>query len=220
MYSLKALGGCLSGNCLSSYAVLQRHMLRGHMRRVHLSVSVAFFSSQMPGFTLQKSSGIKSRMHTRYIEYHRLGRPSPSEAMMHFPHVSDFLPISKKFLNSMENFHNVHNFTFFPNNFSIFHLPKFLMTVLFNWLQILNFPSPLFSLFQYISPLFRKSYNFTPYFCIFPSWFRKIYVFLHTLCFSFPPGLTMMRLCIAQCMYWMPMIIGIDSDGSPDMCPQ
>src|SRR6218665_900736 len=35
----------------------------------------------------------------------RSGRPSPSEAMMHFP-VSDFLPISEKFSGPVENFPN------------------------------------------------------------------------------------------------------------------
>jgi len=49
--------------------------------------------------------------------------------------------------------------------------------------------SPLFSLFQYISPLVSK---FT--------------CFLHTLCVShFPPTLTIMHLWITQCTYWTPL---------------
>src|SRR6218665_1864839 len=29
--------------------------------------------------------------------------------------------------------------------------------------------------------------------------------FKYFLCFSFPPSLTMMHLCITQCTYWMPL---------------
>jgi len=45
---------------------------------------------------------------------------------------------------------------------------------------------------------------FPPTFKIFSSWFRKIYVFLHTLCvFRFP---LVLPWCITQYMYWTPLI--------------
>ena len=55
---------------------------------------------------------------------------------------------------------------------------------------------PLFSLFQYISPLFRENY--------YPPDFVKFTCFLHTVCVS--PTLNMVHLCITQCTYWMPLM--------------
>ena len=103
------------------------------------------------------------------------GRPSPSEAIMHFLSVSDFPPIFDKFSDSVENF---KNFTFSQKNVSIFirffsHQP-----------QISNFP--LFSVFQYISPLFRENY-YSPTLKNVPPVLEKFTCFLHTLCvFRFP----------------------------------
>src|SRR6218665_3585119 len=55
------------------------------------------------------------------------------------------------------------------------------------------------------SPLFRENYYSPPTFKNAPC-FRKIHLFLHTLCvFRFPPTLTMMHLCITQCTYWTPL---------------
>src|SRR6218665_2487719 len=117
----------------------------------------------------------------------------PPEAMMHFPTCFRFPPIFEKFSDSVENF---QNFTFSrkisakisDDHFSS-HRP-----------QISNFP--LFPLFQYISPLFRENYYFSPAFKNFrpppqifggpsppvPPVLQKLTCFLHTLCvFRFPP---------------------------------
>ena len=69
-----------------------------------------------------------------------------------------------------------------------------------------RFP-PLFSLFQYISPLFRKNYSFPLLLQISPPVLGKFICFLHTLHVFFPPTLTMMHLCITQCTYWTPLEI-------------
>jgi len=73
----------------------------------------------------------------------------------------------------------------FPTKFSHFHSPKFF------WWPFLVIDhkisnSPLFSLFQYISPYFAKI--FFPLLFQIPPWFRKIYVFsTYFIRFSFPP---------------------------------
>jgi len=81
----------------------------------------------------------------------------PHYAMMHFPPFQIF-PISEKISDSIENF---PNFTF-SGKFLDFP-QKFLMTFFGHSLQTLNVP--IFSLFQYISPIFRKKILFPPYFC-------------------------------------------------------
>src|SRR6218665_38837 len=108
---------------------------------------------------------------------------------------------SRKCLDSVENFPNLifskKGFGFLPQ--------KFLMTFFSHRLQMLNY-FPLFSLFHYISPLFRENY-YSPCLCKFSFSFRTIYVFLHTFCvFRFPLVLTMMHLCIAQCTHWTPLV--------------
>ena len=102
----------------------------------------------------------------------------------------------------MENFPNC-TFTITIFRFS----SKFLMTFFSHWLQMLNFP--LFSLFQYISPLFPENDNFPLLLLqIPPPAFVKCTCFLHTLCdFCFPPSSTMMRLCITQCTFWTPLAL-------------
>src|SRR6218665_1396480 len=86
------------------------------------------------------------------------GASIPSEAMMHFPPVSDFPPIFEKFSESVENF---QNFTF-SEKFLDFHPPKFLMT----------FFSPVVSQKLFFppfknSPCFRKILlPFTYFMCI------------------------------------------------------
>src|SRR6218665_1994866 len=83
----------------------------------------------------------------------------------------------------------------------IFDQPQFFL-VIDHKFQI----SPLFSLFQYISPLFRENYSFPPTLTNFPPLLDKFTCFLHTLrVFRFPPTLTMMHLCITQCTYWTPL---------------
>ena len=70
----------------------------------------------------------------------------------------------------------------FPKKFLDFHPEKFLMTFLF---QI----SPLFSLFQYISPTcFAKIILLPPTFTNFPPCFRQIHLlFTYFTCIVFPP---------------------------------
>src|SRR6218665_201049 len=69
--------------------------------------------------------------------------------------------------------------------------------------QILNFP-PIFTISIHFPPISRKL--FFPHFSKFSSLFSQNLCFLHTLCvFCFPPSLTMMHLCITQCMYWTPL---------------
>src|SRR6218665_107075 len=65
--------------------------------------------------------------------------------------------------------------------------------------------SPLFSLFQYISPSVSRKLFFPPYFYKFPPVLGKFTCFLHTLRVFSPPTLTMMHLCITQCTYWTPL---------------
>ena len=95
-----------------------------------------------------------------------------------FPPVSDspyFLKFSQFYL--------------FPTNFLIFIRQNF------SWLVFLVIDqkfrnSPLFSLFQYISPLFRKNYYFPPALTHFPPCLDKFTCFLHTLrVFRLPPTL-------------------------------
>ena len=44
----------------------------------------------------------------------------------------------------------------------------------------------------------------------FPPDFVKYKCFLHTFCvFRFPHTLIMMHLCITQCTYWTPLVLGI-----------
>src|SRR6218665_3166944 len=87
-------------------------------------------------------------MQRRYL---RTGASIPPEAMMRsfLLQIPPLFP--KKFSDSVENFHKL---TFSQQKIVDFHLPKFLMTVFGHSLEIFNFP--LFSLFQYISPFFRK----------------------------------------------------------------
>jgi len=83
------------------------------------------------------------------------GRPSPLEAMMYLPPVSDFPPLSRNFqtLENLENFtfsRQISRFSSAKISYDLFcfsHRPK-----------ISNFP--LFPLFQYISPLFPENYYF------------------------------------------------------------
>jgi len=75
------------------------------------------------------------------------------------------------------------------------------------WWLIFRFRiSSIFSLFQCISTLFRKL--FFPYCSKFPLFSLNVRVFTYFLCFSFPPTLTMMHVCITQCTYWTPLHLG------------
>src|SRR6218665_2232022 len=105
----------------------------------------------------------------------------PPETMMHFPSVSDFPLFSKKF----QTLRKIFTILPFPQKFLYFHHPKFFMTFFSHRPQISNFP--LFSLFQYISPLFRENYYFPPTLTNFPLVLDKFILFLYTFrVFSFP----------------------------------
>jgi len=118
---------------------------------------------------------------------------------MHFP-LFQIPSVSEKFPDSVENF---PAFTF-SRKFFDFHPPKFLMTFFSLQPQISNFP-PLSIHF----PLFRQSYSFRPTFQNFPLFSANLRAFyIYFLCFSFPPTFTMMHLCITQCTYWTPLLLG------------
>src|SRR6218665_2391855 len=102
--------------------------------------------------------------------------------MMHFP----LFQISPLFSKHFQTLWKICNILPFPEKFLDFHRPKFLMTsflVIDHKFRI----SPLFSLFQYISPLFLEIYYYSPTLKNFPPVLDKITFFLHTLCISFPP---------------------------------
>src|SRR6218665_525753 len=85
----------------------------------------------------------------------------------------------------------------FPEKEFDYHPPKFLMTFFSHRLKILNSPSYFryFNTFPHISRKLLFPLLFKISLC-----FRKIYVFFtYFICFSFPPSLTMMHLCITQC---------------------
>jgi len=82
------------------------------------------------------------------------------------PPVSDFPPISEKFSDFLTNFYNLT----FSRKISWPSSAKISDELFFSHRPTnFEFP-PLFSLFQYISPLFRKNYSF-PYFYKFPPLF-------------------------------------------------
>ena len=68
--------------------------------------------------------------------------------------------------------------------------------------------STLFSLFQYISPLFRENYYFPLLWQIPPCFSQMHLLFTYFTCISFPPTLTIMHLCITQCTYWTLLEVG------------
>ena len=69
------------------------------------------------------------------------GASIPSEAMMHFPSVSDFPPIFKKFSDCQKRY-------FFPKNFLIF----IRQNIWRPFLVISNFPPPVFPVSVHFSP--------------------------------------------------------------------
>src|SRR6218665_2981696 len=114
--------------------------------------------------------------------------------MMHFPPCFRFPPIFEKISDLFRKMYR----------FSSAIISDDLFLVIDHKFRI----SPLFSLFQYISLLFRENYYFPPTLKNFPPVLEKFTCFLHTLCvFRFPPTLTMMHLCITQCTYWTPLDI-------------
>src|SRR6218665_29068 len=121
------------------------------------------------------------------------GRPSPwgNDA---FSTLFQIPPYFRKNFLTRGNF--LPKFYLFPDKFSDFFLPKFLMTFL-----VIEYKfeiSPLFSMFHYIYPLFRKNHYSSLYLQTSLHDFVKLTCFLYTFCvFRFPPTLTMMHyLCI------------------------
>src|SRR6218665_2139850 len=127
----------------------------------------------------------KNQIHQETAGQARSSRPGasiPSEAMMHF------LPPCFRFPLFPENVltpWKISQMLPFPEIFLDFHPPKFLMTFFSHQPQISNFP--LFSLFQYISPIFRQNYSFPPTFNNFLPVFGKFACFFTYFCvFRFP----------------------------------
>src|SRR6218665_1201438 len=107
--------------------------------------------------------------------------------MMHFPPCLGFPPYFLKIFTLRKIFTILP----FPEKFLDFHLEF----------------SPLFSLFQYISPSVSRKLLFPPCFDKFPLCFRQFHLlFTYFTYISFPPTLTMMHLCITQCAYWTPLL--------------
>src|SRR6218665_79137 len=104
-------------------------------------------------------------------------------------------------------------FYLFPTNFPIFI--RKISHELFSLVIDHKFRnSSLFSLFQYISPLFPENYYFPPTLTNIPR-FPKIHLlFTCFMCISFPPTFIMMHLCITQCTYWTPLLF-----HRPDSAP-
>src|SRR6218665_4216354 len=94
--------------------------------------------------------------------------------MMHFPPCFKFPPYFRKIFGLSENF---YNFTFSRkiSSLSSAKISDDLFLVIDHIFRI----SPLFSLFQYISPLFRENYFFPLLLQIFPPILGTC--FLHTL---------------------------------------
>src|SRR6218665_3957292 len=101
--------------------------------------------------------------------------------MMHFPPASDCPPRSEKFLDFKKK---VKNVTFSGKIFRL-SSAKISDDLFFSHRpQISN--SPLFSLFQYISPLFRENFSFPLLFQISPC-FRQIHLLFTYFTSIFPP---------------------------------
>ena len=125
------------------------------------------------------------------------GRPSPLRPWCISPPVSDFPPIFEKFSKCYP----------FPEKFLEFHPTFFLVIDHKFWI------SPLFSLFQYICPLFSKNYYFSLLWQISPCFTQIHLLFTYFMCISFPPYFdhdafmhTPMHVLDAPdfCDHWMP----------------
>src|SRR6218665_1505308 len=118
--------------------------------------------------------------------------------MMHSP-CFRFPPL---FSRNFQTLKKIFKIVPFPEKFLDFHPPKFLTT----FFLVINRKfriSPLFPLFQYISPYFAKIIISPPTLTNFPPCFRQFHIFY--VYFVSPPTLTMMHLCITQCTYWTPL---------------
>src|SRR6218665_2679433 len=109
--------------------------------------------------------------------------------MMHFPLFQISPSVSEKNFRLRGKLSNFYLFT-----------KKFLMTFLVIDCEFSI--SPIFAIsIHYFHPISRK--------LLFPP--VKFTFFTYFMCFSFPPSLTMMNLCITQCTYWTPLLIILSS---------
>src|SRR6218665_1947404 len=120
-------------------------------------------------------------MHKEVLTLQKPGASIPPETMMHFPLCFRFPPYFRKIFGLSENF---YNFTF-SRKISSLSSPKISDVFFFSHRPHIS-NSPLFSLFQYISPLFRENYSFPLLLQISPPVSGKFTCFLHTLCVFFP----------------------------------
>src|SRR6218665_420375 len=125
---------------------------------------------------------LKSVYLKQYFAYVQ-GRPSPSEAMMHFP-CFRFPPYFRKMFRRSK----ILKMLPFPEKFLDFHPQKFLMTSFFFLVIDHKFRmSPCFPCFGTFPFCFAKII-IPPYFHKFPPCFRKIHLlFTYFMCISFPP---------------------------------
>src|SRR6218665_666369 len=93
-------------------------------------------------------------MHKEVLTLQKPGASIPPETMMHFPLCFRFPPYFRKIFGLSENF---YNFTFSRkiSSLSSAKISDDFFLVIDHIFRI----SPLFSLFQYISPLFRGNYS-------------------------------------------------------------
>ena len=127
------------------------------------------------------------------------GRPSTLRQWCIFHPLFQISPLFAR--NCSDSVENFPRFTF-SDFFWDFHPQIFLTTFFSHWPKILN--PPIFAISIHF-PLFREIFLLPPTFPNFP-WFRKMYaLFAYLMCFSFPPTLTMMHLCITKCTYWTPL---------------
>src|SRR6218665_1558582 len=104
------------------------------------------------------------------------GAHPPLREMMHSPLFQNS-PFPTNFLTLWK----ISQILPFPQKFSNFHSPKFFLFTNH------KFRIPLYSLFQYVSPLFQKNYSYPLLFKIAP-FFLQIYVsFTYFMCFFVSP---------------------------------
>src|SRR6218665_1475123 len=122
---------------------------------------------------------------------------------IYFPLVSDFPPISQKIFGLRGKFPQIY---LFPKMFR-FSSSKISADLLFiHWLMATNFEfPPCLRCFSKFPPYFEKTILSFLLLQIFSPDFVNLRVLTYFMCFSFPPTLTMMHLCITQCTYWTPL---------------
>src|SRR6218665_320708 len=104
----------------------------------------------------------------------------------------------------MDNFRKNFELLPFPENFSNFHPPKFLMTFFSHRPQISIF-LPILPLSGHFPPVSQKIL-FPPILTNFPLFSKNSPAFYVLFAYFVSPStLIMMHLCITQCTYWTPL---------------